>query len=228
MKEGEMHRVSKRTSRLIIASLIILILPLSWYCGEANTEAKQVETPQDILSGISECFDRIEVYTCCGKMEVDGKPTEFANLARTLEDKTGNPDSTIVVLRADNETHMGTVYDIQLVLVDLGLLKVVYAGMAGEGLPLRLPVQKDADRLEGLIERNLAVIYLDKSGGVSVRGERLETSKLGARVKAELAENEFVVFSIQTERDASFEEFLEVLGETKKAGATRIAIDSPL
>lgn len=228
MKEDEMHRVPKRTSRLIVASLIIFILPLSWYCGEANTDAKQVESPQNIVSEIPECFDRIEVYTCCGKIEVDGKPTEFADLAGTLENKTGNPDSTIIVIRADNETHMGTVYDIQLVLVDLGLLKVVYEGMAGEGLPLRLPVKKDGGRPGDLPERNLAVIYLDKSGGVSVRGERLESSKLGARVKAELAENEFVVFSIQTERDASFEEFLEVLGETKKAGATRIAIDRPL
>jgi biopolymer transport protein ExbD len=138
------------------------------------------------------------------------------------------PDSTIVVLRTDYSARMGTVHEIHAILIELGLVRVVYAGRGGESLPLKLPVLKDAERLASMPEQNLAVIDLAGSGQITVRGSRVHKSNLSARVEDELNENEFVVFSIRPASDASYDDFLEVLAETKAGGATRIAIEKPM
>jgi biopolymer transport protein ExbD len=228
MKEGKMPQLTKRTGRLLIAALIVSILPLSWYCGEAKTGADQACNAHKAVANLPDGFDIIEVSVCRQRIEVDGKPTKLINLAAELEKKAEMPDSTIIVLKGDGKARMGLMHDIQVVLVDLGLVKVVYAGLSGEGLPLKLPVLKDADRLASLPEHNLAVIHLDGSGAVTLRGARIERENLRVRVEDELKENEFVVFSIQPAGDALFDDFLEVLAETKAGGASRIAVEKPI
>jgi len=228
LKEDDMPHLTKRTRELLIAALIVFILPLSWYCGEVRTDADEARDSQTAAADLPECLDRIEVYVGGDKIEVEGQPTDLAGLAEALKQKVSHPDSTIVVLRSDDRARMGLVHKIHVVLTDLGLVRVMYAGRSGEGLPLTLPVPKVAERLASLPQQDLSVIDLNGSGEISVRGAKVEKPNLRARVEDEVARNESVVFSIRPASDASFDDFLEVLAQTKAGGATRIAIEKPM
>jgi beta-lactamase regulating signal transducer with metallopeptidase domain/biopolymer transport protein ExbD len=227
--EGKMRAVPSKLGRLMLVGLILLILPLSWYCGEARPGVEQESCEAAVSSGLPEWIETIEVAICCYKIKVDGKPVALDDLRTTLREKAADDvEHTVILLKLHRETTMGEVYDVRRVLVDLDLLKVLFVGTGGNEFALRLPSKEDAERLEDLDENLVAVVGLDSAGKITVNGEEVPADRYKARVVLELVKSEWAVFSIQAAREVTSEDFLKVLNETKGAGALRISIDEPL
>jgi beta-lactamase regulating signal transducer with metallopeptidase domain/biopolymer transport protein ExbD len=226
--EGKMRTVPSKLSKLMLVSLILLILPFSWYCGEAKAGPEQQGREAAVSSGLPSWIETIGIAICCHKIKVDGEPVALDDLKTALQEKAGDDvEDTVILLKLHKETTMGEVYDVQRVLVDLGLLKVLFVDAGGNEFALRLPSKEDAERLTDLDEHLVAVVGLDSANKITVDGEHVPADEYKTRVILELVKSEWVVFSIQASREVTSQDFLKVLNETKGAGALRVSIDEP-
>jgi biopolymer transport protein ExbD len=229
VKGGEMRLLSRSTKRVILVGLLVLSVPLSWYCGRAETESvgsAQVPDTAPTAARKSTSLAYVEVIVGAkGDIKVDGKPVLWENLKRELEAKAGSDaDRNVIVIRCADGAKMGSVSDLQKVLVKTGLTKVSYQDAEGNALALILPGEREKELLKQIGPDDVSTLVVEPDGGVSVDGRHVRIAEVKDIVRKLLVRNPYLVVSIRTRLATEYGDFHAVLDQVKAAGAKRISV----
>ena len=97
-----------------------------------------------------------------------------------------------------------------------------------KGLSLHLPPVAETKEVP---KKNICNIWINVRDEIAIfENEQLMPlafADLRAEIEGRLAANDKLIVSLKSERDATYQTFVDVLDELKLAGATRISIASP-
>jgi beta-lactamase regulating signal transducer with metallopeptidase domain/biopolymer transport protein ExbD len=227
MKEAKMGRIALRKRVVLLAGLILLVLPLSWYCSKSGPEGHADAAGGGVRSENAKALRKIEVAIESGhELKVDGVETQLENLAQTLKEKTADTKEEIIVLiTGGTDIPMDAIRSVQEILVALDLRKVIFADGLHPDLPLVLPSEEDKAKLARIPEHNIAFLRLLPGGKVALDKEWIDLSDLKAALEQKLADNDKLILHIHSVGGSYYPDFFKVLGIAKEAGATRISFD---
>jgi beta-lactamase regulating signal transducer with metallopeptidase domain len=221
----KMKAISGRTKVLVLAGFMLLALPLSWYCGRAETG--QAQAPSE--GAAFEMPKSMQKVTVALKQDrsvsVDGEVVAVESLAETLEASfPSDRDRVLVQLDCEDGVAMGRVSQVHKIMVDSGFMKVLYVGAPAEGLPLVLPSVEHQEKLARLAGEHVAVIKIGLPGRPVLDGEPIKVTEVRQAIAERLAKDPYLVVSLVWAPTAKYEDFITVLGLVKAAGAKRIAV----
>lgn len=220
-----MKTMSGRTKAVVVGGVLLLVLPLSWYCGKAETEEVKGMAGGATIETQGPMKEVSIVLMPDGKVNVEGEVAALEDLSKTLEAKfPSGRDRVLVRLSCEDGVPMGWVPEIHAVLVGLDLRKVVYEIGSEEGLPLILPSLDNQDKLARLDKEDVAVVKVDLPGLATLDGRPIKITAIKDALKARLDENPHLVVSLVWAPTAKYEDFIMVMGLVKAAGARRIAV----
>ena len=75
---------------------------------------------------------------------------------------------------------------------------------------------------------NLAVVLLNDAGAILLNNQPVQIYNVERQLRKRLLSNPSLVISLQTTRFAKYEDYIEIIDQIKRAGATRISIANPL
>ena len=131
-----------------------------------------------------------------------------------------------VVIRfvCDENTPMGTVFDVQRALREIDLLKVAYMSHSYAEMPLVLPSKDLEEKIKEIPAEHIAELVIEPSGGVLLDRQKVEVAELDKVVKGRLSDNPRLIVSVQMDREATYGQYVSVLNQLKKGGAQRIHV----
>jgi len=114
-------------------------------------------------------------------------------------------------------------------MADIAFLLIVFFLLTtsmshDKGLGLTLPPQGSSTRVPS---RNITKVWINASGEIMHDQEIVGLSQLGERIRTMTEGNENLIVSIKTDPDASYEHFVDVIDEIKRAGNEKISIAEP-
>jgi biopolymer transport protein ExbD len=231
LEVGKMKRMSTRVRIFMFAGLLMLVLPLSWYCADAETgdgsvSNKATESVKIAGEEPSGPMEKVElVIFSGGEARLDGKKVSFDDLYEALESRfPSGRDNVLIRLSCGAGVPMEKVSETHRMLVDLGLLKMVYEDGPEQGLPLMLPTPDLQKKLATIAEKHAMNVRIDLPGLVDVDGERIKITELKDMVAKRLVKDPHMVVSLSWAPAASFDDFVVALAQAKAGGAQRIAV----
>ncbi|MFH1942456.1 MAG: M56 family metallopeptidase [bacterium] len=245
MKEETMRVESKKKTNIILGSLILLTLPLSWYHSKEKPKASEaVATPQQTATaqadnppvftpGIAKPSQDIQIIEISLKADsrilINGESTTLSDLKKSLKVKIkGDPAETNITLKCDPEITMGTISDLQKALLGLNVRKIGFQNDSGESVPYNLPPEGTEERIQAILQKNVDVILINRTGQVMINVELVDISMINDLMKKHnlMHKNDLIV-SIKPETETKYRDFLNVLNQVKTAGVNRIFISEP-
>ncbi len=226
MREGTMQVISARRKALVIVGLLLLVVPMSWYCSNAEQRPEAAAVSEAVSRTLPDGMKLVKV-TVNGesRVTVDGRQIALSRLEERLRERVGDAgDESVILLGCDDGVKMGIVHAIREQLVDMNLRKVIFSQDGGGELTLMLPGKGDEERLQQMPRENVAVLRTDPFGKTFLDNETIEFSEITEAVRARLAENDKLIISIQTVGVSPYDDFATLLALVKAAGATRISI----
>jgi len=231
IREGGLKPMSRTRISVLLAGLLLLALPFSFYSGTSRSEVIAGEK-KGHWSG-----EKAAPATATLRMEKEGElhfngiPVGVADLRQALDEfaKKGGADA-VLRIQCGDDVDMITVYKIHKLLAERSLQNVIYDGGAPGGLPLVLPsgdLQEKLVQISKENKENVAAVTVDGAGQVLLDGKPIPVEKMAKILTLRLKENEKLVVSLATENGTSYGEFVHVLGWIQKAGAERIALIPP-
>jgi beta-lactamase regulating signal transducer with metallopeptidase domain/biopolymer transport protein ExbD len=229
VQEGNMQVISQSKKALIVGGLVLLTLPMSWYCGSAEHRAESSVVQETPSSKLPEGMQVVEVTVKSKDLvAVDGREVAVSRLEERLRERVGDRwDDSVILLGCDDGVTMDVVNAVREQLVDAKLRKVIFSQDGGAELPLILPDKGDQERLQQLPKEDVAVLRVDPFGKAFLDDEPVKLSEVTEAVRAKLAGNDKLVVSIQTLGVSPYGDFATLLALVKAAGATRISIGIP-
>jgi beta-lactamase regulating signal transducer with metallopeptidase domain/biopolymer transport protein ExbD len=229
MEEKTMAKRSKKRRGLVFAALFAFILPLSWYCGGPETGQDPKANLEAASLGKYKGMQIVQVAVKAdGKITVDGNATTLEDLGRALDGVTGgDTEKTLVVLTSADGVMMNVIREIQDILVEKNLRKVIYDKDAAgfDDLTLILPSESDQKRLEQIPKEHIAVLEMGPASRASLDGKALDLFDIPKAIKARISEDPYLIVVIRSPGTSPFDDFATALALAKKGGATRISID---
>lgn len=225
LRGGTMKSISRRVVPVVLAGLIVLMLPLSWYYSSGTSKAageqklpRTAKTDQYVdLNVMNDHQVVIDGATVSHERYIEKLREIFASMGQ---------DAVIKLVCAD-EVSMSFINKIQRQLIDAGLTRVEFRNSSGAQMPLALPSEKIAQRMKEIPEEHIVHVHIGASGSVTWNKARTPAAELGQKMQWTLASDENAIVSIQTDDDATYGDFLSALRQLKQAGAKRIFINLP-
>jgi biopolymer transport protein ExbD len=235
--EGKMRTVSKRKAAVVLAMLVILVLPLSWYAGNAAPAEDGKSSAGKVLAvtspgkpGPDGMRDiTVIVRGGCDEILVDEEKTVLAGFLQMLEKSTKDDRENVVInLLCEDDVPMGTVYQVQNVLRELELTKINYVKGENVGLPLELPSGNIEERIKKIPESMFLNVVVDETGRIEIGGKETGPEDVVKAVEYELYENPVLIVYLKTSQKTKYKDFLTALELVKDAGAQRILVHAPV
>jgi beta-lactamase regulating signal transducer with metallopeptidase domain/biopolymer transport protein ExbD len=220
-----MKTTPARTRVLVLAGLLLFILPLSWYCGRAETEQGGPTSGSAAAKTPTSMQDVTVVLGPGEEVSVDGKAGTLRELPKMLQELfPSGMDNVLVRMRCEDGVGMDRVSETHEILVGLDLTKVIYEGAPEEGLPLILPSAEHREKLAQLAGEHVAVLKINVPGRILLDGEPIKLTQVKQAITERLADDPHLVVSLVWAPTARYDDFLMVLALVKAAGAKRIAV----
>jgi len=108
--------------------------------------------------------------------------------------------------------------DIAFLLIVFFLVSTIFSSEMG--LQIILPERGEEVKVR---KSNLARVYVNEIGDVKIDGEPVKLDMIAIQVKAMLAENDSLIFSIKTNPQANYKYMVRVFDRLKQGGAERIS-----
>jgi beta-lactamase regulating signal transducer with metallopeptidase domain/biopolymer transport protein ExbD len=250
MKGGVM--LSKGRTAVLLAALLLLVLPLSWYSTSAAPERAADGKAKSELAGTGERLHggqqtpppppeapaqpvapkrpvggsiTVEVGSE-EKVVIDDEAVTWALVKEQLR-KIAGDDNKVVRLQCADDTPMEQIHRIHEVLREVGLDRIEYRNSDGYKAPLVLPPADIDERLSEINAIAKADLQVDDSGKLTLDGEPVELSKLTGLVVKRIEKVPPTIVIVQTTKKTLYKDFLGVLAALKEAGAERIVIKEP-
>jgi beta-lactamase regulating signal transducer with metallopeptidase domain/biopolymer transport protein ExbD len=233
MKEELMRSVSKKTMAMLLASLTLLILPLSWYqTGAAPEPPAPDKNTTASASGAksSSGMQTIDVsIKSADKIDVSGSAVTLESFGETLDEVAkGDPGTYVINLICANDVPMWVVFDVQRNLQKRDLVKVSYNSDLPDAMPLVLPSKHIEEKIKSIPAGDIATVNVQGSGNVLFNKMKVSTENLPGEVEKSIRNNERLIVSIHMDGNATYEDFVTVLRAVKNGDATRILVNNPV
>jgi biopolymer transport protein ExbD len=158
----------------------------------------------------------------------NGNKTSLDGFQKAMEKAVaGKEDKVVVAMSCDDGVPMGMVFKVHRHLREMGLMKMSYVTSAGNNLTLALPPFDYEKRLNEIAKEHISTLALKGGGVMLLDGESLKTVQLGDEVKKLFTLDDKHILSIKISEEATYGDFVTVLGIAKSADATRILINDP-
>jgi biopolymer transport protein ExbD len=222
-----MRVVSARGRSLILTGLLLLVLPLSWYCGKTGSEAETKRVASPSTGATYKALRTVDVTVRgAGEVEIDGVVARLGNLREALEKSAGTKkEDVVIVLRCKPDVLMDEIKAVHATLVGADLRKVIYHDDADKELPLILPSQEMQDRLSQIPAKDVAVLMVAANGDMILDGQPVSITAVTESIAQGLSANPNLIVSLQTVGSSHYGDFVRALDLAKVAGATRISVD---
>ena len=244
MKGGRTMRLTRPKAAMVLAGLVLLILPFSWYFagasdGGSGADASRAVTARSgpaagnagaggAVARPGEGGEVIEIRVAGDEgAEVNGTAMGFDVLERELKRIAAGMDGAPVIkLICKPDVSMGTIFRLQDILRKLDLVKMNYLTAGGEGLKLKLPPDGTEKKMDDVPQEDIAVIVIGAGNEIVMLDERdINASGVEGAIRKRLAGNPALIVWIRTTDEARYGSFMRVLEGVKKAGAMRILIN---
>jgi len=212
-REGSAMKLTKARTAVLIITLTIAVVSLSWFRDTAAISPKDHGVVQVSLSSDNQVV-------------VDGKKTELEKLGELLTQQITNHDAVVRIV-CDDDVPMRTLFEAHAILRGAGMLKVSYGGQDGEPLPLILPSKELIEKTKSIPPGDVAQLQIAAGDVCTLDGARLDTSDISGAVAQRLAENDKLIVSLQMTPEATYGQYVRALRELKAAKANRIFIKEP-
>ena len=225
LEVGKMKHISVRTRILVFAGLLMLVLPLSWYCGNAET----MEAPAADRAAAKKAKASMEdvdlVLFSVGEVRLDGETFALEDLGKALHKRfPSERDNLLIKLSCGADVPMEMISLVHKTLVDMDLRKVLYEDGPEKAMPLELPSEELQKKLQIIAAEHAMQVKVNLPGFVEIDGERVKITELKQAVEKGLVEDPHMVVSLSWAPAASYDDFLVALAQTKAGGAQRIAV----
>jgi biopolymer transport protein ExbD len=107
-------------------------------------------------------------------------------------------------------------------LVDVVFLLLVFFILTSSFLPPALPLDLPGSTNEEAAPAEPIVVSLDSAGAIAVNGEIVSRAEFSGKMREALAENENAAVHFRGDRTAEYGWFLQLLDESRQAGAQRL------
>lgn len=107
-------------------------------------------------------------------------------------------------------------------LIDVVFLLLVFFILTSSFLPPALPLDLPGSGNEETAPAEPVVVSLDASGTIAVNGEVIAREAFRQRISQALEENANAAVHFRGDRSAEYGWFLQLMDESKQAGATRL------
>ncbi len=252
IKGGDMRHLSRKKICAMVVSLIVLILPLSWYYSGATSGEYREGTPRkeaqpaptvktlvgdttqlkppkakSIIEALKMRFVEVSI-SGENEIRIDGEATDFENFPRKLREKVKEDNDKIVVdIVSDEDVMMGTIYNVQNKLREMGIMRVRYKNDSGKGMPLVIPPLDNEEKLSKIPKELITALICNTLGEVFIDKENVHFARIQELIEKRLSQNDKIIITIQIAEDIEYGDFLKVLEQVRKAGASRIVIKPP-
>jgi biopolymer transport protein ExbD len=229
MKEGNMFSLSKKKTTVVLATLALLILPLSWYYSDATPDPGSKKAHSKAKSSDSGKMQFINVSVAGEKgIVIDNENASLDVFKKKMKETVkGDLEKVVVNLVCEDHVPMASLNAVQKQLIELGLFKVNYIGGPEKGMPLMLPPTDYEKKLATIGEEHIATLEIEADGKVFLDGMKTDVAKLGKIVRDRLDENDKLIISLHTADKSTYRDFVAVMSQLKKADAPRILIHVP-
>jgi biopolymer transport protein ExbD len=217
-RESKMLPVSRSNVFMLVVGLAFGAVTLSWYQGTASPpepgDGRNIEVA-------------IEATRNGDAIRVEAEETSLEGFTETIEAAArGERANVIVDLLCEDAVRMGTLFDVQGKLVELGLIRVRFASTSGQGIPHVLPSPEIVEATQSLDPDRITAIVVTAAGKVVIDGRKVSKSQVVGVVKDRVAEDESVIVAVKPSRQSRYENFLEVMSALREADASRVLIHS--
>lgn len=221
-----MKRTSKTGSRIIFGSLVLLALPLSVYITSPPTDMAKTRITE-AAAAQTDAWTVIPVTVkSSGDIVLDGKIYDRDTFKTAILEKEKSKPNLIVGLMVDGNVTMGAMYRMHKMLVETNLLKLTYLDESYGKLNLSLPPEQAREQIAQIPKKNIAVIQIHKNSVVILGSDTIPMKTIQTELADLLAANKNLIVTIQSQADADYLDFLNVLHQVKSAGIQRIFIDN--
>ncbi len=226
IEESAMKRTSKTGSRIIFGSLVLLALPLSVYITSPPTDMAKTRITE-AAAAQTDAWTVIPVTVkSSGDIVLDGKIYDRDTFKTAILEKEKSKPNLIVGLMVDGNVTMGAMYRMHKMLVETNLLKLTYLDESYGKLNLSLPPEQAREQIAQIPKKNIAVIQIHKNSVVILGSDTIPMKTIQTELADLLAANKNLIVTIQSQADADYLDFLNVLHQVKSAGIQRIFIDN--
>ena len=252
IKGGDMSHLSKKKICAMVVGLIALILPLSWYYSGATSEEHRERTPRKevqtaptvksvvedstqlkppkekrIIDALKMRYVEVSIRSD-NEIRINGEETDLEYFSRMLREKvTEDNDKIVVDIVSDEDVMMGMIYNVQRILREMGIMRVRYKNDSGKGMPLVIPPLDIEEKLSKIPEELITALIFNALGEVFIDKENVHFANIQELIEKRLSQNDKIVITIQIAEDMKYRDFLKVLEQVRKAGASRIVIKPP-
>jgi beta-lactamase regulating signal transducer with metallopeptidase domain len=233
VKEGTMHRLSKKAIAVVLAALILAVVPFSFYHGGSTATGPDPANAgtQKSSDGKSDKhkFGQIAVTIKPDKILIDGKKTSLDQFTPAMQKLTkGEPGDYVVSIECAGDMSMVSLFEVQKQMIDIGLYKVAYDGNEGSEFPMVLPGKDFKERLDSIPQKLVVDLRVDASGAVFIDKQKVSPGHLTKTLERRIDENPNLIVSMYMDEKTLYDDFVRVLDSVKKSGVERIAINNPI
>jgi beta-lactamase regulating signal transducer with metallopeptidase domain/biopolymer transport protein ExbD len=240
LKEGKMHSMSKLQGAAILFVMALMILPLSWYRGDAAPQAAglaavKAAAGEPVAKAKEEKAKQEKVKVAKHEVSimikdgniavVDGEKASLKKLPKILDEIAAqNAEGTVITLACDDGVTMGALYKVQQLLTERKLMKVKFVQGMGKDLSLILPPEDVIAKLNQIDPSDLAKIMVDAEGQASWDGKTLPDRRLQKMLAKRLSENPRLIVVLKADADTPYKDMTRVLAVVKEADARKVVI----
>lgn len=218
-----MHTRIQRTWPAVMALLVALMLPLSWYHSSASPKSADQTLPRTTRS-----VEYIDLGIGADEtIHLNGESVgheAYMHELKKIYDSKG--DHAVIKLICADDVSMAELNAIQRELIEAGLYRVEYRSSSGKKMPLALPSQEIAGRMKEIPAEHIIQVRIGSAGSLSWNGGEIASRAVTGMMKDALRNDPHAIVSIRSDGEASFKDFLTVLLSLKEGGASRIFIDN--
>ena len=180
MKGGTMRALSKKRTAVVLALLVLLVVPLSWYRGGVTAKQPAVSPAGAPASMPGKDLKSVTVSLHGDrKAKVGNASVDLEDLPELLgEQITGDREKLVVNIDCDRNASMGFIYHVQKLLTEMDLRKVNFRGSGYKDMAIVLPPADVDEWLGKVSEENILRLIVDKEGHALLDNERVPHAKL--------------------------------------------------
>jgi biopolymer transport protein ExbD len=127
--------------------------------------------------------------------------------------------------RAEPEIPTASMADIAFLLIIFFLVTTSFNQEMGLSLTLP-PVSDQAEQIQ-VRQKNIVNIWINAVGEILLGDEIVSLQQIEPEIRRRLNENPLLIVSLKTDRDTDYNDFIQVLDQLKKSGASKISLAEP-
>jgi biopolymer transport protein ExbD len=136
-------------------------------------------------------------------------------------------EQPVITIDCAEDVLMESLYQVHAILRAAGTYKVRYKGSGSPPVPLELPSKELMQKAQSIPAEHVAHLAVAAGGRCTLDAATIDTSDVRALVGERAAADDLLIVSLRMAPDATYGQYLRILGQLKAAHAHRVFVDEP-